>query len=63
MGVGGKFSEISIQDFSRFAERHDIPYSRKLINEVKYAVSKWPDFAKQAGLSKVSTDKIKEELL
>jgi len=58
MGIGGKFSDVSIQDFSHFAERHDIPYSRKLINEVKYAVSKWPDFAKQAGLSKVSTDRI-----
>ena len=58
MGIGGKFSEASIQDFSLFAERHDIPYSRKVTYEVKYAISKWPDFAKQAGLSKVSTDKI-----
>jgi len=62
MGVAGKFSEVSIRDFSLFAERHDIPYSRKLTNEVKYAVSNWPDFAKQAGLSKISTDRIKESL-
>ena len=58
MGIGGKFSEAGIQDFARFAEGHDIPYTRKIINEVKYAVSMWPDFAQQAGLSKVSTDRV-----
>jgi len=62
MGVGGKFADISAQDLSRFAERHDVPYARKSLNEVKYAVSCWPDFAKQAGLSAVSTDSIQKYL-
>ena len=62
MGVNGKFKDISPQDFSHFAERHDVPYARKLLNEVKYAVKMWPDFAKQAGLSRASTGEIRERL-
>ena len=60
LGIDGRFAEINMQDFSRFAERHDIPYSRKSTNEVRHAISMWPDFAEQAGLSKASADKIKE---
>jgi serine/threonine-protein kinase HipA len=63
MGIDGKFTGISIHDLTRFAERHDIPYSRKTLNEVKHAVTKWTDFAKQAGLSETSTSEIKERLI
>jgi serine/threonine-protein kinase HipA len=59
MGISGKFADISIQDLLRFAERFDIPYARKSLNEVKRAVAAWPDFAGQAGLSKSSTDEIR----
>jgi serine/threonine-protein kinase HipA len=62
MGVGGKFADISMRDFLQFAENHEIPYARKALNEVKYAIAMWPDFAGQAGLSKTSTDEIKERL-
>ena len=58
MGLGGKFADVSIQDLSRFAERHEIPYARKSLSTVKDAVALWPDFAAQAGLSKESTDAI-----
>ena len=62
MGINGKFADISIRDISQFAERQDIPYARKVMNEVKYSISKWPDFAKQAGLSKTTTDEIKKRI-
>ena len=52
MGVGGKFSDVSALDFSRFAETHDVPYARKTLNEVRRAISMWPDFAEQAGVPK-----------
>ena len=62
MGIDGKFADIKPDDFSRFAERHDIPYARKTLYEVKHAISMWPDFAKQAGLSKKSIAEIGERL-
>ena len=62
MGVGGKFADVTEQDFMRFSERHSIPYSRKTLGEVRYAVARWPEFAQQAGLSKTTTDAIKERL-
>ena len=58
MGIDGKFADISMRDLARFADRHDIPYARKSLNEVMYAISLWPDFARQAALSKASTDAI-----
>jgi len=63
MGIGGKFADVNIQDISRFAERHDIPYSRKSLNEVKHTIAMWPDFAQQAGLLKATTDEIQARLL
>ena len=62
MGVSGKFSNVSAQDFSRIAELHEIPYARKTLKEVRHAVSAWPDFAQQAGVSAASTEKIGEQL-
>jgi len=62
MGIGGKFADIGTKDFMSFAERHEIPYARKSLNEVKQAVANWPDFAGQAGLSKKSTDEIEKSL-
>ena len=62
MGVDGKFADINIQDLSRFAEKQDIPYARKTLNEVKAAVAMWPEFAEQSGLSRTSTDEIKKLL-
>ncbi|MCL2163073.1 MAG: type II toxin-antitoxin system HipA family toxin [Oscillospiraceae bacterium] len=62
MGIGGKFADIGAKEFERFAEKHEIPYSRKSLNEVKRAVALWPEFAEQASLSKASTDIINERL-
>ena len=62
MGIDGKFADISTQDFVRFAERHEIPYARNSLNEIRRAIAGWPDFAAQAGLSEASTLEIKERL-
>ncbi|MCL1982155.1 MAG: type II toxin-antitoxin system HipA family toxin [Clostridiales bacterium] len=55
MGIEGKFTGVSTQDLLRFAERHEIPYARKSLAEVKQAIAMWPDFAKQAGLTEASS--------
>ena len=62
MGIDGKFTDVSIKELAHFAEKHEIPYARKSLNEVKRAIAMWQDFAGQAGLSKASTDEIKERL-
>ena len=62
MGIGGKYSDVSLQDMLHFAHRHSIPYAKRSLNEVKYAISKWPDFAAQSGLSKASSDEIRAQL-
>ena len=58
MGVEGKFSDIKMQDYMRFADRHEIPYAKKTLDEVKNAIALWPKFAEQAGLSKTTSDDI-----
>jgi len=62
MGFDGKFANVSSQDLLSFADRHEVPYARKSLNEVKRAVAMWPDFAKQAGLSDVSTRHVRDFL-
>ena len=62
MGISGKFADVGIKDLALFAERHEIPYARKSLSEVKYAIGMWPDFAGQAGLSDKTTGEIKKRL-
>jgi len=50
MGIGGKFADISLQDMLRFADKHEIPYAKKALAEVRRAIAMWPDFAEKAGL-------------
>ena len=63
MGVGGKFADVRARDFELFADRHDVPYARRSLSEVKRAVAEWPGFAEQAGVSGAATDDIMKNLL
>ena len=51
MGLDAKFSGVSSQDLSRFADTHQIPYARQVLKSIKAVVANWPDYAKQAGVS------------
>ena len=51
MGIDGKYKDVSSKDLMAFAERHDIPYAKKAIKDVREAILAWPDFAAAAGLS------------
>jgi hypothetical protein len=62
MGVSGKFSDVSIKDFDGFADKHGIPYARKVFKDVKTAVSQWPDFGKLAGLNQGVINHIQQSL-
>jgi hypothetical protein len=62
MGVEGEFSDVDHRAFMNFAERHEIPFAKRAIKEIKSAIALWPDFARLAGLSKTVSDGIREKL-
>jgi serine/threonine-protein kinase HipA len=60
MAVNGKFSGISQADLLAVADRFGIGTARKVIKQVREAVAVWPDFARQAGVNPVETNRILE---
>ncbi|MCL2528843.1 MAG: type II toxin-antitoxin system HipA family toxin [Coriobacteriia bacterium] len=63
MGLDGKFSDVSSQDLSRFADAHQIPYARQVLKTMKAVIGNWPDYAKQAGVSPETSTRIAEALI
>ncbi|VVE18510.1 MULTISPECIES: type II toxin-antitoxin system HipA family toxin [Pandoraea] len=63
MSVNGKFKDFTIDDFLAEAELFGIGSIRRVIAEVQEAVSRWPEFAAQAGVDEQSTEKIQSLLL
>lgn len=63
MSVNGKFSGITREDLLILADRFQIGTARTLLSEVKAAVDAWPEFARQAGVSRAMTDRIRAHLL
>jgi serine/threonine-protein kinase HipA len=58
MGVDGKFADVTPEDIVAFAENHGVPYAKKVVKEVKAALSRWPEFAARAGLPPEVSDGI-----
>lgn len=61
MLINGKADKITKDDFIKVAEKAGIKASNaeKYISQVKKAVSKWDDFAQEAGLSMKNAERIK----
>lgn len=53
LSVNGKRMGINHQDMLTVAERFQVPGAKALIATVEAAVSRWPEFAKSAGLGEV----------
>lgn len=60
MQVAGKKWDISAKDLIEFAKTYDIPDPIGSLQRVCYAVAKWPEFAKEAGVPKGEIDKISQ---
>ena len=60
MSVNGRFAQIGLDDVLAVADRHQVPNARAAIAQVQAAVSAWPDFATQAGLSDTQASAIGE---
>jgi serine/threonine-protein kinase HipA len=58
MAVNGKFANISQADLLAVADRFGIGTAPKVLQQVRNAVTAWPDFAGQAGVNPVETSRI-----
>ena len=65
MLINGKANKISKEDFLKVAEKVDIKKvdALKCIEEVLDSVSKWEEFAREAGLSKSNCQRVKKEIM
>ena len=63
MGVDGKFSQVTGKDLMRFADSYQIPYARQSLRQVEAALKNWPDYAKQAGVSKETVAYIADKII
>jgi serine/threonine-protein kinase HipA len=59
MSVNGKFDQVRRDDLLTFADRFQIGAASRALAEVRTAVASWPEFARQARVSKGSTDRIR----
>lgn len=61
MLINGKADEIAMEDFIKVAQKAGVrkAETEKCIEQVKDAVSKWNDFAEEAGLSQKNSERIK----
>src|ERR1019366_43285 len=50
MSVNGRFDEIGRKDLLAVADRFSIPRAKPVLDEVKAALTRWPEFARDAGL-------------
>ena len=61
MSVNGRFKDIQRTDLLAVAARFSVPSAKPIIEEVKAAIARWPEFAEEAGVpldkqSKIDAD-------
>jgi serine/threonine-protein kinase HipA len=61
MSVNGKFDEITRDDLLAEADRFLVPYRKEALADVRAAVENWPEFAKEAGLSKTVAERVEKD--
>ena len=50
MSVNGRFVDIRRVDLLAVADRFSVPHARAILDEVKGALARWPEFAREAGV-------------
>ncbi len=61
MAVNGKFTGISRPDLLVVADRFGIGTASKILQQVGKAITAWPDFASQAGISSDEMARIRKD--
>ena len=62
MAVNGKFEGIALEDLYVVGDRNDVPGYRRIVREVRQAVSEWASFAAGAELDKETTPSIETDI-
>lgn len=62
MSVNNKFDGITLADIRLVGDRQLIPGYDQIISEVLLTVGQWPDFAKEAGLSSASMNRMSQDM-
>jgi serine/threonine-protein kinase HipA len=60
MSVNGKFAAVSLGDLMVVADRFGVGTARRVLQEVREAVSAWPDFARQANVNPSEVTRVRE---
>jgi len=58
MSVGGKFKDFELEDLHQVADRFGVGSARSVIEKVRRAIARWPEFASEAGVDQEETDRI-----
>jgi serine/threonine-protein kinase HipA len=62
MAVNGKFDNIALEDLYVVGERNDVPGYRRIVREVREAVSEWASFAARCELDEETTKSIATDI-
>lgn len=62
MSVNGRFRDIGRDDITAVADRHLVPRASAVVEEVREAVSQWPEYADEAGLTQAASAAVSESL-
>jgi serine/threonine-protein kinase HipA len=62
MAVNGKFERITLEDLYAVGERNDVPGYRRVVREVRQAVSDWPRFAAASELDEETSQSIETDI-
>jgi serine/threonine-protein kinase HipA len=62
MAVNGKFEGISLEDLHAVGERNDVPGFKRVVREVRQAVSEWPRFAAASELDELTSQTITSDI-
>lgn len=52
MTINGKQKDLTIDDFQEVADNMEINKADEIIKEITDVVTRWPDYARQAGVKK-----------
>lgn len=58
MSVNGKFHSITRVDLLAEADRYGVRRASDILADVRAALESWPSFAKDAGLSAATADRV-----
>jgi serine/threonine-protein kinase HipA len=62
MSVNGRFAGITLDDLRALANLHEVPRVDVVLREVASAMANWRDFAAQATVDDVTTDKVASDI-